>query len=79
MFRRKRALSDDDKRLRELKLICMENLLAALPIRMYFKDLESRFLLVSQGSYATSAPSGHTLADLIGKTDFDFYSDPVAP
>jgi diguanylate cyclase (GGDEF)-like protein/PAS domain S-box-containing protein len=52
----------------------MDNLLATPEVRLYFKDLQSRFLLVSAGSDATSAPSGHTIAELIGKTDFDFYS-----
>jgi diguanylate cyclase (GGDEF)-like protein len=74
MFRRKRAPSDDDRRLRELKLICMENLLSTPEVRLYVKDLESRFILASAGSEATSTPSGHTVADMIGKTDFDFYS-----
>ena len=60
--------------MRELKLTCMDNLLATPEVRLYFKDLQSRFLLVSAGSDATSAPSGHTIAELIGKTDFDFYS-----
>jgi diguanylate cyclase (GGDEF)-like protein/PAS domain S-box-containing protein len=52
----------------------MENLLATPEVRLYFKDLESRFLLVSAGADAISTPSGHTVAELIGKTDFDFYS-----
>jgi diguanylate cyclase (GGDEF)-like protein/PAS domain S-box-containing protein len=74
MFEVKRQPSDDNEQLRELKLTCMDNLLATPEVRLYFKDLHSRFLLVSAGSDATSAPSGYTLADLIGKTDFDFYS-----
>jgi diguanylate cyclase (GGDEF)-like protein/PAS domain S-box-containing protein len=52
----------------------MENLLATPEVRFYFKDLESRFILVSAGSEATSSPSGHTVDEMIGKTDFDFYS-----
>jgi diguanylate cyclase (GGDEF)-like protein/PAS domain S-box-containing protein len=52
----------------------MENLLATPEVRLYFKDLESRFILVSAGSEATSSPSGHTVDEMIGKTDFDFYS-----
>ncbi|HEY5303533.1 MAG TPA: EAL domain-containing protein [Acidimicrobiales bacterium] len=51
----------------------MDNLLATAEIRMYFKDLQSRFLLVSSGCDAT-LPTGHALDELIGKTDFDFYS-----
>ena len=58
----------------ELKVMCMDNLLAAPGVRVYFKDLESRFLLVSAGCDAT-VPTGQELSDLIGKTDFDFYSE----
>ena len=54
--------------------MCMDNLLAAPGVRVYFKDLESRFLLVSAGCDAT-VPTGQELSDLIGKTDFDFYSE----
>ena len=58
---------------RELELICMTNLLAATEARVYFKDLQSRFLLVSAGWIAAYAP-GRTAKDLIGKTDFDVFS-----
>jgi PAS domain S-box-containing protein len=58
---------------RELELICMSNLLAATAARLYFKDLQSRFLLVSAGWIAAYAP-GRTAKDLIGKTDFDVFS-----
>jgi PAS domain-containing protein len=58
---------------RDLKLTCMNNLLAAPGERVYFKDLLSRFLLVSVGYAATYAP-GRTPADLTGKTDFDIFT-----
>ena len=74
IVRVKRQPSEENEQLRELKLICMDNLLVTPEVRIYFKDLESRFLLVSAGSEATSSPSGQSLEDLIGKTDFDFYS-----
>ncbi len=48
----------DGERLRELKLTCMANLLSATEERVYFKDLESRFLFVSAGWLAAYAP-GH--------------------
>ena len=51
----------------------MDNLLASEEIRIYFKDVESRFLLTSAGCAAT-VPAGHALDELLGKTDFDFYS-----
>jgi PAS domain S-box-containing protein len=58
---------------RELQLTCMSNLLSATGERVYFKDLQSRFLLVSAGWIAACAP-GLAMEDLIGKTDFDVFS-----
>jgi PAS domain-containing protein len=58
---------------RELKLTCMNNLLAAAEERVYFKDLLSRYLLVSAGWIAVYAP-GRTAHELTGKTDFDIFS-----
>ena len=59
--------------MRDLKLTCMANLLSATEERVYFKDLESRFLFVSTGWLAAYAP-GRTAAELTGKTDFDVFS-----
>jgi two-component system, sensor histidine kinase and response regulator len=61
----------------DLKLTCMSNLLSATEERVYFKDLMSRFLLVSAGWMEAYAP-GHDAAELIGKTDFDIFGDPHA-
>jgi PAS domain S-box-containing protein len=58
---------------RELELICMGNLLSATGERVYFKDLQSQFLLVSAGWIAAYAP-GRTAEELIGKTDSDVFS-----
>ena len=58
---------------RKLELICMSNLLSATGERVYFKDLQSRFLLVSAGWIAAYAP-GRAAEELIGKTDFDVFS-----
>src|SRR5579859_393737 len=63
----------DSESLRELKLKCMANLLAATEERLYFKDLQSRFLFVSAGWLAAYAP-GRSADDLIGKTDFNVFS-----
>ena len=52
----------------------MRNLLSATAERVYFKDLQSRFLLASAGWIAAWAPD-HTAAELIGKTDFDFFNE----
>ena len=60
--------------LRELELTCMSNLLSCTAERVYFKDLQSRFLFVSAGWVAAYAPA-HTAAELIGKTDFDFFGE----
>ena len=57
----------------ELELTCMSNLLSAHWERVYFKDLESRFLLISAGWIAAYAP-GRAAEELIGKTDFDVFS-----
>jgi hypothetical protein len=59
---------------RELELTCMSNLLSATEERVYFKDMQSRFLLVNAGWIAAYAP-GRAAEELIGKTDFDVFSD----
>ena len=58
---------------RELELTCMSNLLSATGERVYFKDVQSRFLLVSAGWIAAYAP-GRAAEELIGKTDSDVFS-----
>ena len=57
----------------ELMLTCMSNLLSAAEERVYFKDRESRFLLVSSGWLAAYAPD-RTAGELAGQTDFDVFS-----
>src|SRR6266487_3395695 len=59
---------------RELKLTCMSNLLSTTEERVYFKDLLSRFLFVSAAWIAAYAP-GRTAEELIGKPDFDVFSE----
>jgi two-component system, sensor histidine kinase and response regulator len=59
---------------RSLELTCMSNLLSTSEERVYFKDRLSRFLLVSEGWIAAYAP-GRTAEELIGKTDFDIFSE----
>jgi len=56
-----------------LELTCMSNVLASEE-RVYFKDRMSRFLLVSEGWAAAYAP-GRSAEELIGKTDFDVFSE----
>jgi PAS domain S-box-containing protein len=57
----------------EIKLLCVDNLLASSDEVIYFKDAESRFVMVSEGWLARVAP-GVGLEDVIGKTDFDFFA-----
>ena len=61
----------------ELRQACVSNLLASPAERVWFKDLDSRFLLVSEGWLATVAP-GCSQEQVIGKTDFDIFSQPHA-
>jgi diguanylate cyclase (GGDEF)-like protein len=71
---RRQAGRQDGALPHELMRTCMSNLLSAAEERVYFKDLMSRFLLVSAGWMAAYAPD-RTAAELIGKTDFDVFSD----
>jgi diguanylate cyclase (GGDEF)-like protein/PAS domain S-box-containing protein len=59
---------------RELERLCLRNLLDTPGERIFFKDLESRFILVSQNLLADQT-NGCTADDIIGKSDFDFFSD----
>jgi PAS domain S-box-containing protein len=51
----------------------MTNLLSTSKERVYFKDLMSRFLFVSQGWIEAYTP-GRTAEELTGKTDFDVFT-----
>jgi diguanylate cyclase (GGDEF)-like protein/PAS domain S-box-containing protein len=55
----------------------VHNLLGNSSERVYFKDLDSRFLLLSHGYMLDDAP-GLSESDLLGKTDFDIFSEPHA-
>ncbi|MGD0981851.1 MAG: ATP-binding protein, partial [Solirubrobacteraceae bacterium] len=57
----------------EIKRLCAENLLGSPAHSIFFKDRESRFVLVS-GGWLARYGQGHTLAEVVGKTDFDFFS-----
>src|ERR1017187_7244494 len=68
-----RRWSQESEQLRRIERTCMRNLLYSTEERVYFKDLRSRFLLVSAGWMATAAPD-RTVEEIIGKTDFDVFS-----
>ena len=55
----------------------MDNLLDNPDERVYFKDRDSRFLFVSRGWLDGEAP-GWAVEDVVGKTDFDIFSEPHA-
>jgi PAS domain S-box-containing protein len=57
----------------EIERLCVENLLADPEERIFFKDLESRFVLVSAG-WLAALTHGLSLAEVVGKTDFDIFS-----
>jgi PAS domain S-box-containing protein len=61
----------------EIERACVRNLLASPHERVFFKDLESRFLLVSQ-AWLTAVAPGRSLEQVVGKTDFDIFSRPHA-
>src|SRR3954454_5408052 len=61
-------LSRDD-----LDRICMTNLLTSTVEEIYFKDLQSRFLRVSQGMVRLF--DVESAADIVGRTDFEFFSE----
>src|ERR1700744_599895 len=70
----KQLKPDHWRDLDEFALVCMRNLLASGEERVYFKDRQSRFLLVSEGWRAACAPDLDA-AELAGKTDFDVFGE----
>lgn len=71
---RSRVSSNEGRSREDLERMFIRALLECSDERIYFKDLESRFLLVSKGWIEGEAP-GKTEEDVIGKTDFDFFSE----
>jgi diguanylate cyclase (GGDEF)-like protein/PAS domain S-box-containing protein len=53
--------------------LCMRNLLASSDERVFFKDLQSRLLLVSEG-FVAELGQGRSAPELIGCTDFDLFT-----
>lgn len=65
---------DDESTVGELTML--RTIFANLPDTIYVKDLESRFLLANQA--AATNMGAATSADLLGKTDFDFFPAELA-
>jgi PAS domain S-box-containing protein len=61
----------------EIERACVRSLIESPDERVFFKDLESRLVMVSAGFLAAVAP-GRTLEEVLGKTDFDLFSGPHA-
>lgn len=61
----------------EIERVCMRNLLASSDERVFFKDRESRFLLVSDG-FLAELGQDRSLSELIGCTDYDLFTAPHA-
>jgi PAS domain S-box-containing protein len=55
-------------------LLCLRHVMANPEQRLFFKDLEGRYLLLSD-SWLPMLPEGVTLEQMIGKTDFDVHSE----
>ena len=61
----------------ELELLCMRQMLADTDERIFFKDRDGRFLLVSHACLKTHGQQ-RKLEDLIGTKDSDFFTGPHA-
>jgi diguanylate cyclase (GGDEF)-like protein len=57
----------------DLERLCIENLLTATEERVFFKDLDGRYLMASAGWLAAEG-GGRTLDDVLGRTDFEIFS-----
>jgi PAS domain S-box-containing protein len=59
-----------------LERICVRNLLANPEERVYFKDLEGRFVMVSEGDarFLLGQVDGLGVDQVVGKSDFDFFT-----
>ena len=61
----------------QLERLCIRNLLGQSEERVFFKDLASRFVLVSEG-FVSALAGGRSTDEVVGLTDFDIFSSPHA-
>jgi diguanylate cyclase (GGDEF)-like protein/PAS domain S-box-containing protein len=61
----------------DIERLCIRNLIASSEERLFFKDLDSRFALVSTG-FVRALGRGLSASELIGKSDFDLFTSPHA-
>jgi diguanylate cyclase (GGDEF)-like protein/PAS domain S-box-containing protein len=55
-----------------IQRLCLGNLLEGEPAKFYFKDLASRFVLVSRSHFELFRANG--MDDIRGRTDFDYFT-----
>lgn len=60
----------------DAELTILRSVIASLPDLIYVKDAQSRFLLANEGT--SEAMGAASSAEMIGKTDFDFYPEGLA-
>ena len=68
-----RSTNEQVKASLEQEQVLLHAMLDYVPDSIYFKDLKSRFLRVS--SFQARKKGANQPEDLVGKTDFDFFSD----
>jgi diguanylate cyclase (GGDEF)-like protein/PAS domain S-box-containing protein len=61
----------------DIERLCIRNLLASSEERLFFKDLDGKFALVSAG-FAKALGRGFSTSELVGKSDLDLFSSPHA-
>ncbi|HEY5261586.1 MAG TPA: PAS domain S-box protein, partial [Solirubrobacteraceae bacterium] len=69
----RRDLGWNDLSADEIARLCADNVISTLPERLFFKDLESHFVLVTSG-WAKSFGAHQPAEEIRGKTDADFFS-----
>lgn len=72
--------ADDERRkasaLQDIQALVFHTLIGIMPDRIYAKDTQSRFILANKA--VANLMGKDTPEEMIGKTDFDFYSEDLA-